>query len=90
MSPQRLNSVFGADNHAALLECWQFYQDTIAAYAAHPSKGKKLMGRLIDTLAGTIPDELNELRSRRTTFQRRRPITWPFSIIWEPRTGLRK
>ena len=72
MSPQRLNSVFGADNHAALLECWQFYQDTIAAYAAHPRKGKDLMSRLIDTLASTIPHELNELRSLRTTFQRRR------------------
>lgn len=68
----RLNSVFAADNHAALLVCWQFYQDTIAAYAAPPSKGKKLMNRLIDTLAGTIPDELKELRSLRTTFQRRR------------------
>lgn len=68
----RLNSVFAADNHAALLVCWQFYQDTIAAYAAPPSKGKKLMNRLIDTLTGTIPDELKELRSLRTTFQRRR------------------
>ncbi|WP_240516258.1 transposase [Brevibacterium aurantiacum] len=68
----RLNSVFAADNHAALLVCWQFYQDTIAAYAAHPSKGKKLMGRLINTLAGTIPNELKELRSLRTPFQRRR------------------
>jgi hypothetical protein len=68
----RLNSVFAADNHAALLVCWQFYQDTIAAYAAHPRKGKKLMGRLIDTLASTIPNELKELRSLRTTFQRRR------------------
>src|SRR5699024_8115911 len=67
-----LNTVFAADNHAALLVCWQFYQDTIAAYAAHPRKGKELMGRLIDTLASTIPDELNELCSLRTTFQRRR------------------
>ena len=69
---QCLNTVFAADNHAALLVCWQFYQDTIAAYAAQPSKGKKFMGRLIDALAGTIPDELKELRSLVTTFQRRR------------------
>lgn len=68
----RLNSVFAADNHVALLVCWQFYQDRIAAYAAYPPKGKKLVGRLIETLAGTIPDELKELRSLRTTFQRRR------------------
>src|SRR5699024_11181670 len=37
----RLNSVFAADNHAALLVCWQFYQDSIAVYAGPPSQGKK-------------------------------------------------
>ncbi|PCC49045.1 Transposase [Brevibacterium sandarakinum] len=68
----RLNTVFVADNHAALVVCWQFYQDTIKAYAAGPKKGKTIMAGLIDKLADTIPDELKELRSLRTTFQRRR------------------
>ncbi|AZL06216.1 MULTISPECIES: ISL3 family transposase [Brevibacterium] len=68
----RLNTVFAADDHAALVVCWQFYQDTIAAYAAAPAKGKTIMAGLIHKLADTIPDELKELRSLRTTFQRRR------------------
>ena len=64
-----LNTIFAADN--ASLVNWQFYQDTIAAWAAHSSKGKKVMRRLINSLTGTIPDELKEPRSLRTTFQRR-------------------
>ncbi|WP_193081965.1 ISL3 family transposase, partial [Brevibacterium aurantiacum] len=68
----RLNTVFAADDHAALVVCWQFHQDTIAAYAAAPAKGKTIMAGLIHKLADTIPDELKELRSLRTTFQRRR------------------
>lgn len=66
-----LNTIFAADNHAASLVDWQFDQDTIAAWAAHSSKGKKVMRRLINSLTGTIPDELKEPRSLRTTFQRR-------------------
>lgn len=69
---RRLNTVFAADKHAALVVCWQFYQDTIKAYAAAPKKGKTIMAGLITKLAATIPDELKELRSLRTTFQRRR------------------
>ena len=41
----RLNTVFVADNHAALVVCWQFYQDTIKAYAAAPKKGQDDHGR---------------------------------------------
>lgn len=71
----RLNTVFAGDNHAALLVCWHFYQDTIAAYASPGQKGKTILSGLINNLApkrpNTHPDELKELRSLRTTFQRR-------------------
>lgn len=50
---------------------WQFYEDTNKADAATSATGKTLMDRLIDKLAMTAPDELKELRSLRTTFQRR-------------------
>lgn len=69
---RRLNTVFAADKHAALVVCWQFYQDTIRAYVATPKKGKAIMAGLITKLAAMIPDELKELRSLRTTFQHQR------------------
>lgn len=52
--------------------CWQFCQVTIRAYAAAPKNGKAIMAGLINKLADTIPNELKELRSLRTTFQHRR------------------
>lgn len=68
----RLNSVFTDERHSALVVCWQFYQDTIRAYETGTKEGRELMQALIGKLADTIPDGLKELRSLRTTFQRRK------------------
>lgn len=52
---------------------WQSYQDIIDAYQhREPTEGKKLMTKLIDTLAAGVPAALTELRTLGRTLHRRR------------------
>jgi transposase len=52
---------------------WAFYQDVIAAYGQPDrSRGKKLMGRVIDTLRRGLPAGLEELAQLGRTLWRRR------------------
>ena len=52
---------------------WQSYQDIIDAYQhREPAEGRKLMTKVIDTLAAGVPAALTELRTLGRTLHRRR------------------
>ena len=59
--------------HLFLGVTWQSYQDIIDAYQhREPAEGRKLMTKLIDTLAAGVPAALAELRTLGRALQRRR------------------
>ena len=59
--------------HLCLAVTWQSYQDIIDAYQhREPAEGRKLMTKLIDTLAAGVPAALTELRTLGRTLHRRR------------------
>ena len=69
----RLLDVIEDPAHLCLAVTWQSYQDIIDAYQhREPTEGKKLMTKLIDTLAAGVPAALTELRTLGRTLHRRR------------------
>ena len=71
---RRLDLLWATDDEYVALEVtWMFYQDMIQAYG-HPknSDGKKLMGRIINTLRKGLPAVLEELAQLGLTLWRRR------------------
>ncbi len=69
----RLLDVIEDPAHLCLAVTWQSYQDIIDAYQhREPAEGRKLMTKLIDTLAAGVPAALTELRTLGRTLHRRR------------------
>jgi len=69
----RLEAVFAADDHLAVLVTWSTYQRIIAAYS-HPDRrrGKTMMSTLINSLRRGLPTALEELAQLGRTLHRRR------------------
>ena len=70
----RLEALFAADEHAAVEVTWSVYQQMIGAYRdPDRSKGKKVLTKLIDSLARGVPAALSELVTLGRTLHRRAP-----------------
>jgi transposase len=69
----RLEAVFAADDHVAVVVTWWSYQQIIAAYAhPGPQRGKTLLTAVIDHLRTGLPAGLEELATLGRTLHRRR------------------
>jgi transposase len=69
----RLETVFAADEHVAVVVTWWIYQQIIAAYAhPDPARGKTLLAAVIDRLRTAVPAGLEELATLGRTLHRRR------------------
>src|SRR5918993_906360 len=59
---QRLEDLFAADQHAEVEVTWGVYQRMIATYRdPDRAAGRRLMDRLITSLATGVPDPLSEI-----------------------------
>ena len=68
----RLEALFAVEEHAAVEVTWSTYQRIIGAYRdPDRSKGKKVLTKLIATLARGIPAALSELITLGRTLHRR-------------------
>lgn len=69
----RLEAVFAADDHLAVMVTWSVYQRIIAAYShPDPRRGKTMMTAIIDSLRRGVPAVLEELAQLGRTLHRRR------------------
>ena len=68
----RLNELFSDDNHVEVEVTWAVYQRMVAAYR-HPERrqGRRLMQRLIASLATGVPAALSELATLGRTLKKR-------------------
>jgi transposase len=69
---QRLEDLFAADQHAEVEVTWGVYQRMIATYRdPDRAAGRRLMDRLITSLATGVPDALNEIATLGRTLKKR-------------------
>ena len=65
--------MFTDERHAAFKVTWGLYQSVIEAYQAdQPTKGKKIITRLITNIHSDVPASLEELRSLGQTMKQHR------------------
>ena len=70
---QRLAELFASGAHTQVEVTWSVYQQMVAAYrATNPAEGRRMLARLIDTLAAGVPKALIELAKRGRTLNKRR------------------
>jgi transposase len=70
---QRLDKLFAIDDHVEVEVTWSVYQNMVAAYrATNPAEGRRMLARLIDTLAAGVPKPLVELAKLGRTLNKRR------------------
>ncbi len=68
----RLDAVFAEEDHAAVEITWQVYQDIVTAYRdADPKAGRRLLNKVIESIARGVPAALAELRKLGSTLNRR-------------------
>ena len=69
---QRLENLFAADQHAEVEVTWGVYQRMIATYRdPDRAAGRRLMDRLITSLATGVPDALSEIATLGRTLTKR-------------------
>jgi transposase len=69
----RIEAVFAAEEHIAVVVTWWTYQQLIAAYAhPDPARGKTMLAAVIDRLRTAVPAGLEELATLGQTLHRRR------------------
>jgi transposase len=69
---QRLEDLFAADQHAEVEVTWGVYQRMIATYRdPDRAAGRRLMDRLITSLATGVPDPLSEIATLGRTLTKR-------------------
>ncbi len=69
---QRLEDLFGVDEHVEVEATWGIYQRMITAYREPDRKlGKALMHKLIDSLSAGVPAALTELVTLGRTLNKR-------------------
>nr|WP_308160381.1 transposase [Mycolicibacterium goodii] len=83
----RLQAVFAAEDHLAVMVTWSVYQRIIAAYGQPDRRrGKTMMTAVIDTLRRGVPAVLDELAQLARTLHRRRADILAFFEITTPST----
>jgi len=69
---QRLETLFGSDDHVEVEATWGVYQRMIAAYREPDrAKGRQLMTKLIDSVSHGVPAALTEVITLGRTLARR-------------------
>jgi transposase len=69
---QRLDKLFAVEDHVQVEVTWSVYQAMVAAYRAKtPAEGRRILARLIDSLA-SVPPALVELAKLGRTLAKRR------------------
>ena len=68
----RLARLFADDGHTEVQITWSVYQHLVAAYrATNPAEGKRMLTKLIDTLAAGVPKTLVEVAKLGRTLNKR-------------------